>query len=36
MQDQNHATEAAREYQAQVDTCLARIERVDSRIRTQE
>ena len=36
MQDQNHAAETAREYQAKSDQCSAQIERVSGRIRTQE
>ena len=36
MQDQSCAAETAREYQAKVDMCLARVERVSDRIRTQD
>ena len=36
MQDQDHAAETAREYQAKVDTRLARVERVNDRIRAQD
>ena len=36
MQDQNHAVENAREYQPKVDLCLAHMELVNNRIRTQE
>ena len=35
-QDQNHAAETAREYQAKLDQWSAQIERVSDRIRTQE